>query len=62
MGLGAGLPASNLSYITLFSVVGVVANIFKSYSILLLHEPDFIEKIDYSKFNLILSGHSLNGG
>lgn len=32
MGLGAGLPASNLSYITLFSVVGVVANIFKSYS------------------------------
>lgn len=31
------------------------------YSILLLHEPDYIDNIDYSKFNLILSGHSLNG-
>lgn len=31
------------------------------YSILVLHEPDYIEKIDYSKFNLILSGHSING-
>ena len=31
------------------------------YSILVLHEPDFINYIDYSKFNLILSGHSLNG-
>ena len=32
-----------------------------NYSILLLHEPDFINKIDYSKFNLILGGHSHNG-
>lgn len=32
-----------------------------TYSILVLHEPDFIDKIDYSKFNLILAGHSLNG-
>lgn len=31
------------------------------YSILLLHEPDFIEDIDYNKFNLVLSGHSHNG-
>ncbi len=31
------------------------------YSILLLHEPDFIEEIDYNKFNLVLSGHSHNG-
>lgn len=31
------------------------------YSILVLHEPDFISYIDYSKFNLILAGHSLNG-
>lgn len=31
------------------------------YSILVLHEPDFIDKIDYSKFNLILAGHSHNG-
>lgn len=32
-----------------------------NYSILVLHEPDFIDDIDYSKFNLILAGHSLNG-
>lgn len=32
-----------------------------NYSILILHEPDFIDKIDYSKFNIILAGHSHNG-
>lgn len=31
------------------------------YNILLIHEPDYIEKIDYKKFNLVLSGHSHNG-
>lgn len=31
------------------------------YAILVLHEPDFVDKIDYSKFNLILAGHSHNG-
>ena len=31
------------------------------YNILLIHEPDFIDKFDYSRFNLILSGHSHNG-
>lgn len=32
-----------------------------NYSILLLHEPDFIDDIDYGKYNLILAGHSHNG-
>ena len=32
-----------------------------NYSILLLHKPDVIDQIDYSKFNLILEGHSHNG-
>lgn len=32
-----------------------------NYSILVLHEPDYINDIDYSNFNLILAGHSLNG-
>ena len=32
-----------------------------NFSILVLHEPDFIDYIDYSKFNLILAGHSHNG-
>ena len=31
------------------------------YSILLLHEPDVINYIDYSKFNLILAGHTHGG-
>ena len=31
------------------------------YKILVMHEPDFIDKINYSYFNLILAGHSHNG-
>lgn len=31
------------------------------YKILLIHEPDYINDIDYSNFNLILAGHSHNG-
>lgn len=31
------------------------------YSILILHEPDFIDDINYNKFNLILAGHSHKG-
>ena len=30
-------------------------------SILIMHEPDFIEDIDYRKFDLVLAGHSHNG-
>ena len=30
-------------------------------SILIMHEPDFIDDINYSKFNLVLAGHSHNG-
>lgn len=37
------------------------ANKEYSFSMLVLHEPDFIDSIDYSKFNLILAGHSHNG-
>lgn len=32
-----------------------------NYSILLMHEPDFVQEIDCTKFNLILAGHSHNG-
>lgn len=32
-----------------------------NYSILILHEPDYINSIDYYSYDLILSGHSLNG-
>lgn len=33
----------------------------ETYNILLIHKPDNIEKIDYDYYDLILSGHSLNG-
>lgn len=36
-------------------------NIKDLYKILLIHEPDYINSIDYSNFNLILAGHSHNG-
>ena len=36
-------------------------NIRDLYKILLIHEPDYINNIDYSNFNLILAGHSHNG-
>ena len=32
-----------------------------NYSILIMHEPDFIDKINYDSFNLVLAGHSLGG-
>lgn len=35
-------------------------NIKELYKILLIHEPDYINNIDYSNFNLILAGHSHN--
>lgn len=31
------------------------------FSILMLHEPDFIDKINYNKFNLIFAGHTHKG-
>lgn len=32
-----------------------------SYSILIMHEPDYINDIDYENFDLVLAGHSHNG-
>lgn len=32
-----------------------------SYSILIMHEPDYIDDIEYEHFDLILAGHSHNG-
>lgn len=31
------------------------------YSILIMHEPDIIDKIKYENFNLVLAGHTLGG-
>lgn len=32
-----------------------------AYKILLIHEPDYIDDIDYQRYHLILAGHSHNG-
>lgn len=31
------------------------------YNILIMHEPDYIDDIDYSNYDLVLAGHSLGG-
>lgn len=36
-------------------------NNIPSYKILMLHEPDYINDINYNEFDLILAGHSHNG-
>lgn len=36
-------------------------NINSCYSILIMHEPDYVDNIDVNKYNLILAGHSLGG-
>lgn len=38
-----------------------IEEIGSKYNILIMHEPDYIEEIDYSKFQLVLAGHSHNG-
>lgn len=38
-----------------------IEDIGSSYNILIMHEPDYIDEIDYSKFQLVLAGHSHNG-
>ena len=38
-----------------------IENTNSIYNILLVHKPDKILSMDYSKYNLILGGHSLNG-
>ncbi len=38
-----------------------IEEIDSKYNILIMHEPDYIDEIDYSKFQLVLAGHSHNG-
>lgn len=38
-----------------------IEEIDSTYNILIMHEPDYIQDIDYSKFQLVLAGHSHNG-
>jgi uncharacterized protein len=36
-------------------------NVKPDFNLLLVHEPDYLDKMDLSKFDLILAGHSHNG-
>lgn len=36
-------------------------NVKPEFNLLLVHEPDYLDEMDLSKFNLILAGHSHNG-
>lgn len=44
-----------------FNSINESLNIDTALNILLLHEPDYIDEIDHSNYDLILAGHSHNG-
>ncbi len=46
---------------TINDAFNLLTNTKINYRILLMHEPDFVDEIDYNNFNLILAGHSHNG-
>lgn len=64
-GLSSTINDKNVSFEqkinTVNTYINTINNNSKTYKILLLHEPDFINDFDYSKYDLILSGHSHNG-
>lgn len=41
------------------TTLDAIENSKPNYTILLMHEPDYIDQIDTKKFNLILAGHGL---
>lgn len=43
------------------SIETAIKNNNVNYSVLLIHEPNIINDIDISSYNLILAGHTLNG-
>ena len=59
VGINSNYKNNNINK-TLKDIYGQTTTEYK-YSILMIHEPDIIDDIDYSKFNLILAGHSHNG-
>lgn len=59
VGISSNYKNNNINK-TLKDIYGQTNTEYK-YSILIVHEPDIIDDIDYSKFNLILAGHSHNG-
>ena len=60
LGLSSSID-NNVNIEDRFNKINDSLNIDTALNILLLHEPDYIDRINYSKFNLILAGHSHNG-
>ena len=58
VGFNSNLKSDNLIENKNNLVNEAIKDIKYSYKILLLHEPDYIDEIDYSTYNLILAGHS----
>ena len=61
VGFNSNLKSDNLIENKNNLVNEAIKDIKYSYKILLLHEPDYIDEIDYSTYNLILAGHSHGG-
>jgi len=59
MGISSNYKKNNIKK-TINYIYEEISTEYK-YSILLTHEPDVIDNIDYSKFNLILAGHTHGG-
>lgn len=61
----AGMSTGEYSNKTPQEKVNDSINIIKQqeikYSILIMHEPDYIDDIEYDNFDLVLAGHSHNG-
>lgn len=51
---------SNTKLESIYSLISDENNNIK-YRILVMHEPDFIDKINYDSFDLILAGHTMGG-
>ena len=61
-GLGSGFENNNIQerFKKIQEEIDTMENT-SFYNILLLHEPDFIDKINIDEFNMILAGHSHDG-
>ena len=61
VGLNSNLKSDISINDKMSSIDNEIKDINSDYKILLLHEPDYVDDIDYNKYNLILAGHSHGG-
>lgn len=61
IGLNSNLKSDKLIQSKIENINENIKEIDCSYKILMLHEPDYVNDIDYNSYNLILAGHSHGG-